>query len=259
MHVSIIGAGHVGTNLAFALHRKGVVVDSIWARQVSSANGLGLNEITEVCDDVTALCASSNVYVVCVPDGVLLDVLSLWKRKDAFLVHTSGSLPLDVLAPFADVYGVLYPMQTFNKSQLLDFEAIPIFFEANEKRGEETLKDLGQTLSPHLYAMDSEKRKSLHVAAVFACNFANHVFAIAEELCEQTGVDVRILDALIEQTVKKRSLSNSSKEVQTGPAVRGDWNIIESHLDYLKDYPHWQSIYRLLSESIVDLEKKRKP
>jgi predicted short-subunit dehydrogenase-like oxidoreductase (DUF2520 family) len=155
---------------------------------------------------------------------------------------------MDVFHGYTQRYGVMYPLQTFSKQCKLDFSEIPLFVEANTTSDEDFLYDMAEWLSNHVVCMTSEKRKHLHLAAVFACNFSNHMYSIAAKLLEKQNIDWNLLLPLIFESVDKLN-DLPPNRAQTGPAVRGDRAIIEQHLGMLEDEKIRQ-LYALISDSI---------
>ena len=146
-------------------------------------------------------------------------------------------------------YGVLYPLQTFSKQRKVSFDEIPFFVEANQREDVDLLKSIASALSDQIYEVTPEQRKSLHLAAVFACNFTNHMYALAAGLLEKYGLPFDVLLPLIDETAGKVH-ELSPLIAQTGPAVRYDRNVINNHLNMLADEPAIQEIYRIVSENI---------
>ena len=156
---------------------------------------------------------------------------------------------MSVFEGYAQRFGVLYPLQTFSKGRNVNFDVIPIFLEANTDKNADYLKNIASALSENVRFMSSEKRRSLHLAAVFACNFTNHIYALAEEILAKEGLSRDYLFPLIDETAAKVH-ELPAREAQTGPAIRYDENIINKHLGMLADDPDVQTLYRLLSQSI---------
>ena len=186
-------------------------------------------------------------------------------EKPLFL-HTAGSLPLDVFASHAEDCGILYPLQTFSKERPVDFRRIPCFLEASTPGALEKLQALAATLSDKIYFMDSDQRRYLHVAAVFACNFTNHLYALAGQILRPAGIPFEALLPLIDETAAKVH-QLSPVRAQTGPACRYDGEVMQAHLRLLDELarsggPEAQeasamgSIYRLLSQSIHHLQNQ---
>jgi predicted short-subunit dehydrogenase-like oxidoreductase (DUF2520 family) len=156
---------------------------------------------------------------------------------------------MNIWEGYAKNYGVLYPMQTFSKQREVDFREVSFFVEANHQIGIEALKDLAGKLSSKVYELTSEQRKYLHIAAVFACNFTNHMYALCDRLLKAQGVPFEVMLPLIDETARKVH-ELKPQDAQTGPAIRNDKNVIESHLNMLDDEPGLKEIYEMISNSI---------
>jgi predicted short-subunit dehydrogenase-like oxidoreductase (DUF2520 family) len=173
---------------------------------------------------------------------------------EGLVVHTAGSVSLEVFKGRAKNYGVIYPLQTFTRGKPVDFSSIPLFIEANDNRNLEKLKYLSEKVTGKVYTADSETRAYLHLAAVFASNFTNHILALAEMVLLERNLPFNILKPLIEETVAK-ALYMSPRQAQTGPAFRHDKPILEKHLDMLAGHPEIKELYRLISESIMAMKE----
>jgi predicted short-subunit dehydrogenase-like oxidoreductase (DUF2520 family) len=173
------------------------------------------------------------------------------------LVHTSGTQSLAKLEELTQIYsdvpahtGVFYPLQTFSKEVPIRFDEIPLCIEASDTVTEKRLTDLASDISHVVYLVSSQERQVLHVGAVFACNFTNHLLSIAKRLLDREHLEFALLKPLIAETIRKALEAPDPAAVQTGPARRGDRQTIEKHLDYLEQYPAWQGLYEVLTESI---------
>ncbi|HPQ12671.1 MAG TPA: DUF2520 domain-containing protein [Paludibacteraceae bacterium] len=255
--VVIVGAGNVATHLGRALQNKNFVVSQIFSRTENSATQLASDLGVPFTTNLQSLDREADIYFYCVNDAVLCDVINKIDIPDALHVHTAGSLPLSIFESHLQYrrYGVFYPLQTFSKTRKVNFDEIPIFVEGNSLEAEEEIRQIAQTLSKRVFSSDSEQRKKIHLSAVFACNFVNHLFSIAEELVKTAGYSFDILLPLITETVNKLS-ELSPYDAQTGPAVRNDQNIIRQHLLLLENKPEFSEIYSVLSESIYRMHKK---
>ena len=193
----------------------------------------------------------TRLYIVSLKDAAFVQLLPeiVAGKENALWVHTAGSIPMDVWAGKVNRYGVFYPMQTFSKQRTVDFRQIPVFVESNSAEDTRTLKDIASVLSENVYEADSEQRKSLHLAAVFTCNFTNHMYALAAGLLKKYGLPFEVMLPLIDETARKVH-ELEPRLAQTGPAVRYDENVIGEHLQMLSDEPDMQELYRLISESI---------
>ncbi|MEJ0029786.1 MAG: DUF2520 domain-containing protein [Bacteroidota bacterium] len=168
------------------------------------------------------------------------------------MVHTSGSQPLSILdfSAAANI-GVLYPLQTFTKTRQIDFKNIPVFIEASDSVAEKKLTTIAKAITTKHKKIDSEERKGLHVAAVFASNFPNHMLRIAKELMDERGLNFEWLKPVILETINK-ALATGPEYSQTGPAVRGDLEILDEHMKYLKSDKTLAKIYEIISQDIID-------
>lgn len=252
--IVFVGAGNLATNLAKALYRKGFRIVQVYSRTEESARSLAETVEAEYTTDLKEINPSARLYIVSLKDSAFMELLSAivdGKKQDALMVHTAGSLPMSVWQGHTEHYGVFYPMQTFSKQREVDFREIPFFIEASSSEDRELLKAVAATLSEQVYEADSEQRKSLHLAAVFTCNFTNHMYALAAELLEKYQLPFGVMLPLIDETARKVH-ELKPKSAQTGPAIRYDENIINNHLDMLSDDPEMQKLYELVSRSIFN-------
>ena len=250
--VAFIGAGNLATNLAKALYRKGFRIVQIYSRTEESAQSLAQMveaECTTALSDVTK---DAQLNIVSLKDAALVrllpEIVAGGERK-ALWVHTAGSIPMDIWAGHVERYGVFYPMQTFSKLREVDFRDIPIFVESRSEEDTRFLKDIAAALSEQVYEATSEQRKSLHLAAVFTCNFTNHMYALAAELLKKYQLPFEAMLPLIDETARKVH-ELEPRAAQTGPALRYDENVIDGHICMLADEPEMQELYRKISESI---------
>lgn len=186
------------------------------------------------------------ITIIAVSDDAIVEVSS--KITNPFVVHTSGSVSLSALQNNTRK-GVFYMLQTFSKDKPVNFQEVPFCLEATNENDLKTLETLAKLLSEKVYFINSEQRKALHVAAVFANNFANHCYQIADEICKIHQVPFEILYPLIDETARKIKVL-SPKEAQTGPAIRKDQQTIQNHLLLLDS--HQQEMYTILTKSIQD-------
>lgn len=249
--IAIIGAGNVATHLARALDRKARVVQ-VCSRNIEHAARLAsaLRDCKPT-DDASTLDADCDYYIISVCDDAIEPVSMTLPDTDGIVVHTSGSTPIDKLARHQR-RGVLYPLQTFSAAAELDIQRVPFFIEGSDDGTRRKIKELAQTLSPSVYEADSEQRAALHIAAVFACNFTNHLLEIAVGILHDNGYPLTVLQPLLEVTLHKAMLIGPHG-AQTGPAVRRDMGVINRHLSALAS--RQAEIYRLLTQSIMERHK----
>lgn len=249
--IAFVGAGNLATNLAKALHQKGFRIAQVYSRTEESAQALASAVHSEWTTELSRIVPDATLYIVALKDSALIELLPqiVEGKQNKLWVHTAGSLPIDIWTERTTRYGVFYPLQTFSKLREVDFHEIPFFIEANRQEDAEWLKTIASALSRRVYAANSEQRKSLHLAAVFACNFTNHLYVLASDLLKKYGLPFDAILPLIDETARKvHDLSPS--DAQTGPAIRYDENVIGQHLDMLSGDPDMQELYRMLTESI---------
>jgi len=250
MKIVIIGSGNVAFHLAKAFTQNNIEVSQIFGR-----NEVELNKISEELNIPysTKELADADLYLISVSDSAVEQVSDLIKTEKALVAHTSGSLPLEILkgnyrkASF-------YPLQTFSKTKNLDYSKIPFFIETENQIDEKSLFELASIISENVETSDYEKRKYIHLTAVFACNFVNHLFARAKEISDSQDLPFQYFIPLIDETVEKIH-HLEPKLAQTGPAVRGDERILKLHEELIKDEQHLK-VYQLMNESIKKMYNK---
>ena len=233
MRIALIGRGRLAWNLEPALVEAGHEVVMVNSRTL---DGLPLE---------------ADVFIIAVKDDALPEVISrvAQGREDQLIAHTAGSLPLSLFEGKTKQYGVFYPMQSFSKERRVDFRQIPLFLEASDDASLATLHALAATISDSVYELTTSERKYLHLAAVFACNFANHCYALAADVLSQHGLPFSVMLPLVDETARKVH-QLSPREAQTGPAIRHDETVMAMQSQLLADEPLKQQIYELLSMSI---------
>ncbi|MBP1631216.1 MAG: oxidoreductase [Bacteroidetes bacterium] len=233
--ITIIGLGNVAWQYSNAMQGLGLNVRCISSR----------GEIKE--EDL-----KSDLIIIAVSDKAIEEVADKLRINNSILVHTSGSMDMEILKARAENYGVFYPLQTLSKGNDIDFSLIPLCIEASNQEARQRLNTLASKLTPMVYDINSEQRKQLHIAAVFACNFTNHLLGIAKEELDKKNIPFNILFPLIDQTIEKAKLNNPF-DVQTGPAIRNDDQVMEIHKSSLEDDE--REIYELISEKIKKKDK----
>lgn len=249
--IVMVGAGNVGTHLARAFYRKGFRILQVYSRTPEAARALAQEVEADPVTDFGALTSRARLFVVALADDALVRLIPQMTlgREDALWVHTAGSVPMDVWAGHAAGYGVFYPMQTFSKRREVDFRQVPVFVEGCDRECADLLRAVAGVLSTKVYEATSEQRRYLHLGAVLACNFANHLYALASDLLARHGLPFDALLPLIAETARKVH-ELSPREAQTGPAARGDRSIMDEHLRLLADDPYLTQVYTLLSQGI---------
>ncbi|MDX9695004.1 MAG: DUF2520 domain-containing protein [Bacteroidales bacterium] len=254
--IVILGAGNVATHLALALKKSDQKITFIYNRTINSAKELALKVGADYSDKIHEIPADADIYIIAVKDDAIDDISRNLNIHNGIVVHTSGGISIDVFQKRFKNVGVFYPLQTFSKIRAIDFSEVPVFIEANNAETKKSLLHLAQSISKSVTEADSEKRKGIHLAAVFSCNFINHMFTIGSELMKKSDSSFDLLKPLILETVNK-ALELQPKNAQTGPAIRNDKTVQENHLKLLEEYPEFEKIYRFVSESIYKSHSKK--
>jgi len=252
--IAIIGAGNVAWHLAPALEDAGHTITEVYARTLQSADKI-IERVyeAEATDDLDFSESKAELFILAVKDSAILEISdTIILPEGSILVHTSGSVDLASLNYSSATYtGVFYPLQSFSIGKKLEWTELPILVESEDEEVLQMLKKLAKSLSHQVFTVRSKDRKALHVAAVFASNFSNHMIRIAEEIMRRQGLDFEMLKPLIIETISK-SLEIGAKNAQTGPAVREDYETLEEHHQFLNYNEEIAEIYRLISQDIID-------
>lgn len=254
--VVILGAGNLATQLSLALHENGIEILQVYSRTIESAGALALKVNASFTNSIKDIEREADLFIFALSDKALQPILDELSIPVGKVVHTAGSIPADIFENYAEDYGVFYPLQTFSKQRKVDFSDIPICIESNNMEFHEDLIALAQRISKSVHVINSDQRKQLHLAAVFTCNFANHMYSIGQELLAEKEVDFELLKPLIIETAHK-VLQLDPVLAQTGPAIRFDEEIMSSHEKALKNTPDFQKMYRFVSESIYKMHSEK--
>ncbi|MBP1663884.1 MAG: hypothetical protein H6Q19_1024 [Bacteroidetes bacterium] len=255
MKIVLLGAGNVATHLGLRLLQTGADIRQVYSRTDLSAKELGRLLHVPHCSDTNLIDKTADIYIYTIKDSALSEVASKVQAPKAIHLHTAGSVSMNIFEGYANNYGVLYPLQTFSIAKPVDFSQIPLFLEGNNEYTISALTRLAEKLSSVHYFLSSEDRKKIHLSAVFACNFTNCMYQLAEEIVREAGVPFEVLLPLIWETADKVNYI-SPKEAQTGPAVRNDEQTMLTHINLLKDNENARNIYLTISEQIKELHKK---
>ena len=255
-NIVFIGSGNVATHLALAFKKVGHTISQVYSQHLGNANALAKLVKAKSVDSLELIDKTADIYIVSIKDDAIETVVKQLQLDNKILAHTSGSIDIKALKNTSKNYGVFYPLQTFSKNKKVDFKNVPICLEANNTDTFNVLSNLAQ-ISTNVQSINSKQRKSIHLAAVFACNFSNHLYAIAETILQKNKLSLDILQPLIEETAQKIK-TTAPNLAQTGPAIRNDEKIMNHHLDLLNNNSDYQKIYELLSKSIQKQNKKKK-
>ena len=245
-NIILLGSGNVATHLGIALKNSNYTIVQVYSKSIKNAKILANKLDAHFTNDLSKL-KSADLIIVSINDDAILSVIS--QIKNTAIVHTSGSIGLNVFKEKFSNYGVFYPLQTFNKEVDVDVSEIPFCIEGNSLEFEKQLIEIAKAISNNVVKMNSHQRKQLHIAAVFACNFSNHMYSIADDLLAKKDIDFKILLPLIRKTITNLE-GNRPKEVQTGPAKRKDAAIIQEHIATIKE-KEIKELYQKITAVII--------
>jgi predicted short-subunit dehydrogenase-like oxidoreductase (DUF2520 family) len=248
MNVVMIGTGNVATVLCKLMFTKGHCIEQIVGRDETKVNNLGHLVQAKSCTNIKNIKLDADLYIVAVVDDAVANLVNELHLHNQLLVHTAGSLSKKVLQKASSNYGVLWPLQTLRK-ETNHLPEIPFIIDGSSELVVNRLQDFAQTLSSKYFVANDEARIQLHLGAVVVSNFTNHLFALADDFCKKEQLDFQLLLPLINETVL-RLKNHAPKDVQTGPAIRGDFETVEKHIELLNNYPHMQAFYEVFSKSI---------
>ena len=254
-NVVLIGAGHVAFHLGNALKRSGNKLVLLINRNAKKGERLAFELGCRFTTDFKAIPDEADVVIIAVKDDAISEVASKIFCPGKVVVHTSGSVPMSALGDASDRLGVFYPLQTMHRGFEVNMNEVPFCIEGNSKWNEGMLLELARSISENVQILSSEQRKVTHIAAVFACNFTNHFYALSEEILEKNGMSLDILKPLIKKTAAN-ILTDRPKTLQTGPAKRNDTKVMQEHLDMLEKLsPELKKLYEEVSRSIMNVHR----
>jgi len=255
MRICLIGAGNLATQLGWSLSENGHQIVQVWSRSTERASELASKLDCPFTTEISSISDETDLFIIAVVDSAIEELLRMRVWSDTLVVHTAGSMSMNIFEPYCTNFGVFYPFQTFTISKKVEFTQIPVCIEANTPQNLEVLTGLAQSISRNIKFIGSGQRQQIHLAAVFVCNFVNHLYTIGEELLTENGIDFEILQPLILETASKVA-DQSPKISQTGPALRNDNLVMEKHLNLLQNHPDLKKIYSLISDRIIQTHKK---
>lgn len=247
--IVIIGSGNIAYHMALAFNKTNVKIGQIWSRNKEHAAEIASLIGCNYESDPNKIQKDALLYLICVSDSAIEDILKKIDFNGNTIAHMSGNTPVGLLKGYSDSYGVAYPLQSFTKYSQLDYKDIPFFVEGNDEYTLTKLKNILMNISPHVMEMTSKDRELIHLSAVFANNFTNHMYTIANELLNQNNFNIDILKPLIKETTQK-ILKLSPIMAQTGPAVRNNQQVIDRHIELLSNNEGWKKIYTFVTNSI---------
>lgn len=248
MKITIIGSGNAATVLGKLLTKNNYSIHEVAGRNKEAVTGLATQLNARVQTDITALDKTSDIYIIAVKDDAVAEVSNQISIQDKIVLHTCGSVGIQVLANTSERYGVLYPLQSLRK-ELSYLPSIPFLVDGSDDAARQDIFQIASSISSNVIMADDALRLQYHLTAIIVSNFSNHLFALAKQYCEAHNTDFKLLLPLIEETVNRMHYFDPAK-MQTGPAARGDESIIQKHLQLLNDAPQLKNLYEIMTRSI---------
>lgn len=256
MKVVVIGTGNVAEALGTALRKTGHSIEAVAGRNEHRAKALARKWKTCFMIDFSKVPSTADIYVIAVSDDAIAEVVATLPPLKKPVVHTAGSIPMKVLRRFPQ-HGAFYPLETIRAGKAVPFREVPVCIEASSAAVEKKLRLLAATISREVHVVNSRKRLALHTAAVFACNFTNHLLRVSCEVLEKSDLSPLMIRQLVTTTVNN-AFALGPVEAQTGPARRGDHITIEKHLKFLENDPPKAALYRMITRQIGAVYKPLK-
>ena len=250
MDIVLIGTGNTASVLGRKLKAAGHRIVQVYGRNSMDASELAYELATESTNYWNVVTKDADLYILAVSDIAVAEIVKELHFPGKIVVHTAASVSKFILERTSEHYGVFYPLQSLRKDiQLLP--ETPMIIDASDSSTLTQLEMLANSITDHVIVADDEKRKKVHLAAVFCNNFVNHLYALAEGYCKKEGIDFTLLLPLIMETANRVEFT-SPGVLQTGPAVRDDQSTMQEHVKLLESYPEMRKLYTLLSNSILE-------
>ncbi len=253
MKLVSIGAGNVASQFIPYLAGEGHQIVQVYSRKSYNAKRLANKVKATSTASLQRIIQDADVYIISVPDNAISEVINQFNfklQKEQCVFHMSGTTSDQVLRPFSENFGVMWPIQTFSKGQSVNIKTVPFCLSANDKTAAQKQSRLLKKASQKI-KVSEEDRLKLHAAAVISCNFSNHLYHLVELFLKDSNIDFKLMLPLINETVRKANMISPGK-AQTGPAIRRDSKTIQQHMKLLKDNKDLKKLYTLLTKSIQD-------
>lgn len=250
--IYIIGSGNIAWNIIKAFSSVSLAIKGIWSRNYEAVLEIS-NEFQIPFIEKNTIFGLEGIFILAISDSAI-ESIAKQVNKNSVVIHTSGSTSIEILTKTHKHAGVFYPLQTFSKYKVIHFHEVPILIEYSNNHIKRLLEFWTEKLNSTCYYFNSNDRMKYHIAAIFTCNFVNHMIAQSEYWLEQNHLDFNILKPLITETIQK-ALTHGAFKSQTGPAIRNDQITIEKHLKALENNPNLKRLYTFVSESILNFHK----
>jgi predicted short-subunit dehydrogenase-like oxidoreductase (DUF2520 family) len=252
--ISVIGSGNVATYLATCFFENGCIVNEIFSRNIENATILANKTNAKVCATISKFDVNVNCIIIAVNDSGIQQIAQQLAKGKAIIIHCSGAVSIDAVSKNADNFGVLYPLQTFSKHNKPHHLNFPFYVEGNSATTLFAIKQIAEIISKNVLEANSNQRRTIHLSAIFANNFVNHLLGISSAILETQHVKFHNLQPLLLETIEKATTSNPF-QIQTGPAIRNDEPTLEMHRKILENYnANFTSIYNIITASIQNIK-----
>jgi predicted short-subunit dehydrogenase-like oxidoreductase (DUF2520 family) len=253
-NIVLFGAGNLAVNLALAIRKAGFTILQVYNRTethgIQLANKVGATYI----NDLSRLDLHADLYIISVSDSAIKSLAGKIRVKDKLIIHTSGSMDIDILQKSSSNMGVFHSPQTFSKTRPVNFTDLHVDIQANNKESEKLLVEFAGMLCKNVHIVTAEQRRIIHIAAVFSGNFTNFMYSVAEDILTANDLPFDLMRPIIKKTSENSGLKDPFSR-QTGPAVREDYEVLEKHMKALSQYPDYRSMYDLISKNIIKHKK----
>ena len=250
--IVVLGAGNLAKSFISSLKEKDINVLQIYNRHIEKIENLAKTVNAEAIDNIENLSQEADAFFFMLSDTGIVEIVEKIQPTNAILLHSAGSVPIDIFKNKSENYGVFYPFQTFSVEAAVDFYDVPLCVNASNEITYNKIKNFAKILNCKIIKANEEERKYLHLSGVFACNFMNHCICIAEKILESKNLDKKLLLPLLKQSFNK-VLETGAYHSQTGPAIRNDSETIAKHLEILKNDKILSEIYKIMTDSIINL------
>jgi predicted short-subunit dehydrogenase-like oxidoreductase (DUF2520 family) len=257
LKIVLIGAGNMAWHLGHQFKDAGHQIVQVFNRTVENGEELAAELEADFTNRFEGINKQADVYIIAVSDHGIDDIILSLRLDNKIVAHTSGSVPMKGMEHISTQYGIFYPLQTLTKHNRISFKDVPVFVEASNATVKDTLTLLAQSIGTKVHYLSSNQRRAVHVAAVFANNFTNYLYGISHQIMDREKLPFDILLPLLQETLNKAK-TNDPRDIQTGPARRGDYKTIEEHLHYLDRNESQREVYLVLTESILTQYRDKK-
>lgn len=251
MKIVLIGAGNVATVFGRLIKKASHEIIQVMSRKAASAKILSDELGCTFTDSCAAIDKTADIYIAAMSDAALNDLKEDFNLGNKIVVHTAGSVSINVLNDVSQNFGVLYPLQSLRKEIMDTKRVIPLLVDGNSDYSKNVIEAFAKTISDNVTFADDEQRLKLHLAAVLVSNFTNHLYALAADFCREEHIDFKMLQPLIEETASRLRHHNPD-EMQTGPALRKDIVTLDKHLRLLNNYSKLRTVYLRMTDSIMN-------